>query len=56
MNLKSLLRKEKNRIIISGPDIKINKYLSMEFGNYWSIINDKPTKDMYFGLKFKIDW
>ena len=56
MNLKNCLRKEKGRIVVKAPEIKINKYWSIEMGNHWDIVTRKPTKDFYVGAKFKIKW
>jgi len=56
MNLSDILKRREGKTIVKSPDIKINKYWSFEMGSYWDTINRKPTKDFYFGLKFKIDW
>jgi len=56
MNLKDALKRKEGKTVVKLPDIKLNKYWSIEMGNYWDTINRKPTKDFYFGLKFKIDW
>jgi hypothetical protein len=56
MNLKDCLKRIDGKTVVKAPDIKINKYLSIEMGNYWDTINRKPTKDFYFGLKFTKKW
>jgi hypothetical protein len=56
VNLKDLLRKRKGKHVVKAPDIKLGKYWSFESGSYWDTINRKPTKDFYFGIKFRIDW
>ena len=56
MNLKDLLRRREGKHVVKAPEIKLGKYWSFEMGNYWDTVNRKPTKDFYFGLKFKIDW
>ena len=56
MNLSDVIKRREGKIIIKGPDIKINKYWSFEMGNYWDTLNRRPTKDFYFGLKFKAKW
>jgi len=56
MNLRDFLSKRKGETIVKAPDIRINKYWTIEMGQYWDTINRKPTKDFYFGLKFKINW
>ena len=56
MELRDLLRKRKNRKIMKAPEVKIGKHWSFEYGNYYDTVNRKPTKDFYFGLKFKTNW
>lgn len=56
MNLRDVLKRREGKVVIKAPEIKINKYWSFEMGSYWDTINRKPTKDYYFGVKFKIDW
>ena len=56
MNLSDVIRVIEGRRLVKGPDIMINKYWSLEMGSYYDTINRRPTKDFYFGLKFKIKW
>jgi len=56
MNLKDCIKTEKGINIVKAPDIKINKYWSIEMGSYWDTLNRKPTGGFYAGVKFKINW
>jgi len=56
MNLGDCIDRKEGITIVKAPEVKINKYWSFEMGNYWDTLNRRPTKDFYFGLKFKAKW
>jgi len=57
MKVKDLLAHNDDTKIVNIPDIKVNKYLSLEFGQYIDcsdIKSPRVTSDYYFGFVFNM--